>query len=137
MEVAANKNFQIGDQLKSIILENGFDINDQKVRLLGKGNRQEVTGLVTNQFVNVRRKYIRQIRAMLHAWKIYGLENVEREFVEKYDTKHRPHFKEPPSFQNIPPSRCMSDSKRYTFPLHLNILHFLHRKVWKNGYFNL
>jgi RNA-directed DNA polymerase len=58
----------LGDRLVGIITENGFNINEKKVRLQSRGNHQEVTGLTTNQFPNVKRSYVRQIRAMLHAW---------------------------------------------------------------------
>ena len=63
-----------------IIKENGFNINEKKVRLQSRGNHQEVTGLTTNQFPNVKRTYVRQIRAMLHAWAKFGLEAAEKEY---------------------------------------------------------
>ena len=75
---------RIGDELRSIIDENGFKINQQKVRLQTRTKRQEVTGLTTNKFVNVNRKFIRQIRAMLHAWNKYGYEAAENEYHQKY-----------------------------------------------------
>jgi RNA-directed DNA polymerase len=39
---------EIGDHLQSVIENNGFRINLSKVRISGKGNRQEVTGIVVN-----------------------------------------------------------------------------------------
>jgi len=66
-----------------IIAENGFNINEKKVRLQVRGNHQEVTGLTTNQFPNVKRTYVRQIRAMLHAWAKFGLEAAEKEYYQK------------------------------------------------------
>ncbi|MFN0318583.1 MAG: reverse transcriptase domain-containing protein [Burkholderiales bacterium] len=79
----------IGDELESIIKSNDFRINEKKVRLQTKEQRQEVTGLTTNKFPNVKRRYIRQIRAMLYAWDKHGLDAAEREFQLKYDKKHR------------------------------------------------
>jgi RNA-directed DNA polymerase len=45
----------LGSQLTEIVTQNGFVINASKTRLLGKGVRQEVTGLVVNQKRNVPR----------------------------------------------------------------------------------
>ena len=67
---------QIGEPLRQIIESSGFLINDKKVRLQKRGHHQEVTGLTTNEFPNVDRRYVRQIRAMLHAWRKYGNQNI-------------------------------------------------------------
>jgi len=92
----------LGDELEGIIKGNGFDINQKKIRLNGKGLRQEVTGLTTNNFVNVRRKYIRQVSAMLHATEKFGFEEAEKEYYSKYSkNKHLAPFKEKPSFKAI------------------------------------
>lgn len=96
---------QLGDQLKTIIESNGFEINHEKVRLQTRTHRQEVTGLVTNQFPNVKRKYIRQVRAMLHAWEKYGIEKAEQEHISKYRSQDRSPYKDTSeyklSFKNI------------------------------------
>ena len=49
-----------------IIVDEGFEVNESKTRLLRKGNRQIVTGVVVNEGLNVNRKYIRNIRALLN-----------------------------------------------------------------------
>jgi RNA-directed DNA polymerase len=92
---------EVGDELRQIIDENGFEINSSKVRLQRKNRRQGVTGLTTNEKLNVRRKYVRQIRAMLHAWDRFGLDAAEQEFLAHYNSKHRGPFKEPPSFPKV------------------------------------
>lgn len=74
----------VGDELKEIITSNGFEINDQKVRLFDKNSRQEVTGLVVNELVNVPRTFIRNIRTMLHKWDVLGIEHVKKEYNETY-----------------------------------------------------
>lgn len=91
----------LGDDLKKIIKDNGFRINNEKVRLLNTTRRQEVTGLTTNKFPNVQRKKISQVRAMLHAWDKYGYDKAEEEFLRKYDTKYRSPIKPPPSFRLV------------------------------------
>ncbi len=70
-----------------IILTNGFKINEKKIRMRTKFERQEVTGITVNQKLNVKRKYIRQIRAILFAWNKFGYENANKEFLEKYSKK--------------------------------------------------
>lgn len=82
----------LGENLIQIIKQNGFDINPKKVSLRSRSMRQEVTGLTVNQFPNVNRKFTNRLRAMLHAWEKYGLENAEREFLKEYDKKHRSPF---------------------------------------------
>ena len=74
----------VGKELKHAIFSSGFEINFGKVRLQIPTIRQEVTGLTVNEFPNVERKYIRKIRAMIHAWKKYGLIEAEREHILKY-----------------------------------------------------
>jgi hypothetical protein len=85
----------LGPDLLAIIKDNGFEVNYKKLRLTTRHYRQEVTGLTVNRFANVQRRFIRQIRAMLHAWKKYSLENAEREYWTKYDHRSRA-FPRPP-----------------------------------------
>lgn len=91
----------LGESLLGIIAENGFQVNENKIRLQTKGNHQEVTGLTANQFPNVDRRFIRQVRAMLHAWAKFGLEAAEKEFQEKYATKSRLPSKGTPNFKEV------------------------------------
>ena len=70
----------LGPGLLEIIADNGFEINEGKTRLQGDYQRKVVTGLTVNEFPNVTRNYVRQVRAMLHAWRIYGLEKAQREY---------------------------------------------------------
>lgn len=90
---------EIGNELSLVIEENGFQINSKKTRLQVKQQRQEVTGLTVNKYPNVERRYVKQIRAMLHAWKKYGIESTAQNYYEnhageKYSSPqvHRPPF---------------------------------------------
>lgn len=76
----------LGNLLVETIESSGFRINYDKVRMQIRSMRQEVTGLCVNEFPNIKRSYIRNIRAMLHAWSKHGLINAERELVDKYAT---------------------------------------------------
>ncbi|MBX9253708.1 RNA-directed DNA polymerase [Desmonostoc muscorum CCALA 125] len=91
----------IGNRLLSIINDNGFEVNQQKIRLQSRGNHQAVTGLTTNQFPNVDRMYVRQVRAMLHACAKFGLEASEKQYQENYEKKTRSIAKDKPSFKQV------------------------------------
>ena len=78
-----------GEELLKVIRGNGFEVNLDKVRLLYSIERQEVTGLVVNQFPNVPRAYIRQLGGLLHAWKRYGPVATAVEFFREHDHKGR------------------------------------------------
>lgn len=91
----------VGAILQKVIHDNGFKINPNKVRLLTNIERQEVTGIVVNNFTNLKRNYIRQIRAMLHAWEKYGLESAENEYLTKYNTKFISDHREKQSFARV------------------------------------
>jgi len=71
-------------ELEQVILANGFTINKHKTRLLSRSRRQTVTGLVVNEFPNVDRRFIRQIRAMLHSWEKNKLEKAQADYQSKY-----------------------------------------------------
>jgi len=73
-----------GDALEQAIRACGFSINAKKVRIQGRGVHQSVTGLCVNARVNVERRRIRQIRAMLHAWAKFGLASAAAEHLKKY-----------------------------------------------------
>ena len=92
---------EVGAELEQVITQNGFRINTNKIRLRGKNLRQQVTGIIVNRFPNVRRKLVRQIRAMLHAWRKFGLEAAQEEFRKQYDKKHRSKWKKDPSFKRV------------------------------------
>ena len=63
----------LSEELRHIIEEeNSFQINADKIHYATRQNRQNVTGLVVNERVNVSRHYIREIRGMLYAWKTFG-----------------------------------------------------------------
>lgn len=74
----------IGKLLEQQILASGFVINHRKVRLQVPGVRQEVTGLTVNEFPNVRRSFVKKIRAMIHAWRKFGLIEAEKKYISNY-----------------------------------------------------
>lgn len=91
----------LGSDLLEIIISNGFHVNSSKTRLQTEHRRQEVTGLVVNKFPNIKREFILQVRAMLHDWRVNGIEIAQRNHLNKWRTKDTPPFKDEPSFKNI------------------------------------
>jgi len=89
-----------GERLIAIIEENGFQVNPKKTRLNSQLSRMEVTGLTVNQFPNVRRKYVRQISSMLHAWSKYGYDLAEKKYNQDFNKKQRV-TKGPTSFVHV------------------------------------
>jgi len=75
---------QLSSELSDIIESNGFAVNHEKTRIQPYFQRQEVTGIIVNDGVNVSRKFVRNIRAMLHAWEKHGLEHAQSHFELNY-----------------------------------------------------
>ncbi|GAA4059624.1 reverse transcriptase family protein [Flavobacterium chungnamense] len=71
-------------EVRKIISEQNFHIKESKVRLQKKGYRQEVTGLVVNDKINVSRRYIKQLRQWLYLWESYGYEKAYSFFLNYY-----------------------------------------------------
>lgn len=61
-----SKNFQLKSSLVDIFIRNKFVVNDKKVHLINKSKSQRITGIVINEKINVKRQYIRNIRALIH-----------------------------------------------------------------------
>jgi retron-type reverse transcriptase len=78
------KDGELLKELHRIIKDQGFNINEKKTRLQKTGYRQEVTGLVVNEKVNVRKRYIKQLRQWLCYWERYGYEKAQTIFNEQY-----------------------------------------------------
>jgi len=71
-------------ELHRIIAEQGFYIKESKTRLQKEGYRQEVTGLLVNENVNVQKRYIKQLRMWLYYWETYGYERAYTFFMQQY-----------------------------------------------------
>ena len=78
-----------------------FTINEAKTRLQKKGSRQEVTGLIVSEKVNVPRKYTEDVRNILYIWKKYGLSVAYKKFYVYYK-KEKGHVKKgEPVLENV------------------------------------
>ena len=72
----------IGD-VKELISRQGFALNGKKFRIQSRFTRQVVTGLKVNEKVNVDRRYVRNIRAILYHWKKEGIEAAAEAYFKK------------------------------------------------------
>ena len=74
-------------RLRQIIEDAGFVLNEDKTRYSTAQGRVCVTGLVVNEKVNVPRFYIRRVRAILHSWEKFGIEQAAEEPFAKFSPK--------------------------------------------------
>lgn len=73
------------NELKRIIEDDQkLVINPKKTRLQKAGYRQEVTGLIVNDKVNVHRRYVKQIRMWLYLWEKWDYEVAQQKFLNDY-----------------------------------------------------
>ena len=74
-------------ELERIVSGQHFKINAKKTRLNHRGERQEVTGLTVGEKVNVARRYVKDVRAILHIWERYGMNAAVAKFYPRYKTE--------------------------------------------------
>lgn len=72
-------------ELRRIVEEQDFTINEKKTRLQRVGERQEVTGIIVNRKLNVNRNYVRSIRNLLYIWRKHGEPVAKEVFARKYN----------------------------------------------------
>ncbi|MFT3723512.1 MAG: reverse transcriptase domain-containing protein [Hyphomonadaceae bacterium] len=84
---------EVGEALARAIASSGFTVNPTKVRLQTRHTRQTVTGLNVNEKPNVSRLRVRQLRAMLHAWEKFGIEQAAvHHFLQHRGLKRLPNY---------------------------------------------
>jgi RNA-directed DNA polymerase len=79
----------------NIIKKNQFKINEKKLRLKTNNRKQIVTGLTVNEKVNVDRKLLKKIRAMLHDFTRNGIDSATKNHFNlksAVETEHRAKF---------------------------------------------
>lgn len=90
------------DELNRIIVvDQKLIINSNKTRLQKAGYRQEATGLLVNEKVNLQRRYVKQIRMWQYYWERYGYEKAEQIFKRDYIADKGHVKKGKPSLQNV------------------------------------
>lgn len=76
-------NLIISNELGNILKKNSFSVNLDKVFLNNNFTRQEVTGLIVNRFPNVKKEYIKSLRAILHKCCKKGIYETVLEYIDK------------------------------------------------------
>ena len=71
-------------EFRRIVAEQHFQVNEKKTRLQRRGERQEVTGLVVSDRVNVAREYVRDLDNLLYIWERYGEADAFLKFFERH-----------------------------------------------------
>ncbi len=94
-------------ELERIITAQNLIINDAKTRLQKKGGRQEVTGLVVNDKINVTQQYIRDLRNILYIWEKYGWTVANSKFLPKYKSEKGHVKKGNPDIVNVLDGKLM------------------------------
>ncbi len=74
--------------LKQIVREEGFEPNEDKIKIMRRGQRQTVTGVVVNEQLNLSRKHVRKLRAAVDRHFKAGPESVE--MVSRCPGEHDP-----------------------------------------------
>lgn len=89
-----------------IIAEQNFTINGKKTRLQKRGARQEVTGLVVSDRVNVSREYVRDLDNLLYIWEKHGRDAAFAQFMARYVSKHD-RVERTPQMETVTAGRLM------------------------------
>jgi hypothetical protein len=71
--------------VRRVLMAEGFVEHPRKTKMMGSAQRQEVTGLVVNSGVGLKREDKRRLRAMLH--------NAARTGIEAQNRNAHPNFK--------------------------------------------
>ena len=94
-------------ELDRIIKNQGFIINEAKTRLQKLGGRQEVTGIIVSEKLNVSKKYVREIRSLLYIWEEYGYSTAMSKFLPKYKAEKGHVKKGNPDLTNVLDGKLM------------------------------
>jgi hypothetical protein len=88
-------------ELHRIVADQGFHIKESKTRLQKEGYRQEVTGLLVNENVNVQKRYIKQLRMWLYYWERYSYDRAYSFFLQQYVSDKGHNLKGKPDMANV------------------------------------
>jgi hypothetical protein len=88
-------------EVERIITDQNFTIKQSKTRLQKQGYKQEVTGLLVNDKVNVQKRYIKQLRTWLYLIEKYSYEKANAYFLQHYISDKGHLKKNIPVMQNV------------------------------------
>lgn len=61
--------------VSKLLFEEGFKLNKSKIKVVNKGTRQQITGVVVNEKLTIRKNYKRKIRQEVYYVKRYGVDS--------------------------------------------------------------
>jgi RNA-directed DNA polymerase len=73
----------LAPRLREAFLGNGFAVNPDKAHYADRNSRRIITGVKINAGLNVDRRYVRNIRAVLHSIEETGLIDAQAKYVSK------------------------------------------------------
>lgn len=78
-----NNEWSTGKELKKLVVDSGFAINEKKSHMQFSDSRQLVTGLTVNRVVNTKSEYYRYARSMCHSLFMNGSFTLPRAIEKK------------------------------------------------------
>ena len=94
-------------ELRRIIEGQNFHVNEKKTRLQKRGSRQEVTGIILSDKLNVTKKYVRDLRNILYIWEHHGFDIANSRFLPKYKEEKGHVKKGQPNMANVISGKLM------------------------------
>ncbi len=88
-------------ELERVVAGQHFTINEAKTRLHHCSRRQEVTGLTVGAKINVTRKYVKDLRTILHIWEKYGQNAAYAAFYPRYKSEKCQLHRGEPNLVNV------------------------------------
>ncbi len=88
-------------EINRIITQQNFHIQENKTRLQKSDYRQEVTGVVVNEKINIQKRYIKQLRQWLYEWERKGKDKANELFQGQYITDKGNLKKGQPDMANV------------------------------------
>lgn len=73
----------LASALRDAFKSNGFTIQPDKAHYADRNSRRIVTGVKINAGLNVDRRYVRRIRALLHSVETIGLDDAQKKYTDK------------------------------------------------------
>jgi RNA-directed DNA polymerase len=82
--------------IRQIVREEGFVVNEDKLRIMRSGRQQQVTGVVVNQRLNVNAAECRRLRAVLHNIRNHGWDTEMQRWQSNMGTcvRNQVHFRQ-------------------------------------------
>lgn len=81
---AENEIIHLSQKVLKVVEDNSFKVNPTKTRLNNRFQHLEVTGITVNKKLNVKRNYIKKIRAILRCLETNSIEQAQEIFEAKY-----------------------------------------------------